>query len=409
MSKSKLKVMTIVGTRPEIIRLSRVMALFDQYVNHIIVHTGQNYDYELNEIFFEDLEIRKPDYFLEVDTSTLGTVMGETLIKSEKVLKDEKPDAVLILGDTNSSIAGIMAKRLKIPIFHMEAGNRSFDFNVPEEINRKIIDHIADFNLVYTEHARRHLLSEGLLHRRIYLTGSPMNEVLNYYKDRIKNSTILKKLNLLPKKYFIISMHREENVDDPDNLKKILSVLNTLAATYKYPVIVSTHPRTKMRLESVNELKLNPLIKFLKPFGFNDYINLQKNAACTISDSGTISEESAILSFPAISLRNSMERPEAQDAGTIILTGFNLEVVLSSIDMVIEEHKKGGYKDIPKDYDGVMGVPITFINKYNPDQFEIIGKMTTTKIDEFNYGYPFINGKKKFARILIKHKRVKYK
>jgi len=350
MKKSKLKVMTIVGTRPEIIRLSRVMALLDQYVNHIIVHTGQNYDYELNEIFFEDLEIRKPDYFLEVDTSTLGTVMGETLIKSEKVLKDEKPDAVLILGDTNSSIAGIMAKRLKIPIYHMEAGNRCFDFNVPEEINRRIIDHIADFNLVYTEHARRHLLSEGLHHRRIYLTGSPMYEALNFYKDKIEESIILKKLNLLPQKYFIVSTHREENVDNPDNLEKILIILNSLAKTYEYPVIVSTHPRTKNRLESFDDLEINPLIQFLKPFGFSDYVNLQKNAACTISDSGTISEESAILSFPAISLRNSMERPEAQDAGTIILTGFNLEVVLSSIDMVIDEHKKGGYKDIPQEY-----------------------------------------------------------
>lgn len=350
MEKSNLKVMTIVGTRPEIIRLSRVMALLDQYVNHIIVHTGQNYDYELNEIFFEDLEIRKPDYFLEVDTSTLGTVMGETLIKSEKVLKDEKPDAVLILGDTNSSIAGIMAKRFKIPIFHMEAGNRSFDQNVPEEINRKIIDHIADFNLVYTEHARRHLLSEGLPHRRIYLTGSPMYEVLKYYEKKISSSKILNKLNISIKGYFIVSTHREENVDNPENLEKILAILNALVKEFDKPIIVSAHPRTRNRLEKLNKFEIDQKIQFLQPFGFTDYISLQKNAICAISDSGTISEESAILSFPAISIRNSMERPEAQDAGTIILTGFDLNTVLDSIDLVISEQAQLKKQLFPLEY-----------------------------------------------------------
>ncbi len=350
MKKSKIKVMTIVGTRPEIIRLSRVMALLDQYVNHILVHTGQNYDYELNEIFFQDLEIRKPEYFLEVDTSTLGTVMGETLIKSEKILKEEMPDAVLILGDTNSSIAGIMAKRLKIPIYHMEAGNRSFDQNVPEEINRRIIDHTADFNLVYTEHARRHLLSEGLPHRRIYLTGSPMYEILKYYKDRIDQSDILSRLELEKNNYFLISTHREENVDYEINLISILKILNHLAEEYKIPIIVSTHPRTKKQLENLQNIKLEKLIKFLKPFGFSDYIHLQQNAKCVLSDSGTISEESAILSFPAISIRNSMERPEAQDAGTIFLTGFDKDTVLDAVKIVISQFDRMKYENIPLEY-----------------------------------------------------------
>lgn len=349
-NKSKLKVMTIIGTRPEIIRLSRVLALLDKTVSHIIVHTGQNYDYELNEIFFQEMEIRKPNYFLEVNTDSLGTLLGETLIKSEEVLKKENPDVVLILGDTNSSIAGIMAKRLKIPIYHMEAGNRCFDFNVPEEINRRIIDHIADFNLVYTENARRHLISEGLPHRRIYLTGSPMYEVLNHYAEKINNSNILDKLNLKAKEYFIVSTHREENVDNYDNLRKILTILNALAKKYNMPVIVSTHPRTKKRLINISNIEIDKRISFLKPFGFFDYVKLQKNATCTISDSGTISEESSILSFPAITLRNAIERPEAIDAGTIILTGFDLDIVLDSIELVIHEHSISEYKKIPFEY-----------------------------------------------------------
>lgn len=332
-----LKVMTVVGTRPEIIRLACVIPLFDKYTKHILVHTGQNYDYELNQIFFEDLELRKPDYFLNVDTSSLGHVLGETLIKIEEILDQEKPDAMLILGDTNASIAAIMAKRKHIPIYHMEAGNRSFDANVPEEINRKMIDHISDFNLVYTENSRRHLLAEGLSHRRVYVTGSPMYEVLMHYLPKIQQSYALKELTLQQRKYFLVSVHREENVDYPDNLMRIGLVLNTLAEKYQYPIIVSTHPRTRKRLEMLEGFGFNPLIQFLKPFGFSDYNFLQMNALCVISDSGTISEESSILKFPAITIRNSMERPEAIDAGTIVLTGFDPEVVLDSINLAVDE------------------------------------------------------------------------
>ena len=349
--KEKLKVTTIVGTRPEIIRLSRTMALLDQYVTQIIIHTGQNYDYELNEIFWKELELRRPDHFLNVDTSSLGAAVGDIIRKTEEVLHKEKPDALLVLGDTNSCLSAYMAKRLHIPIFHMEAGNRCFDFNVPEEVNRRIIDHIADFNLVYTEHARRHLLSEGLPHRRIYLTGSPMKEVLDYYKPKIEGSTILNQLSL-NQTYFLVSVHREENVDNPENLSKIVTILNRLAEEYGFPVIVSTHPRTRKRLESSHASHLTPhhLIQFLKPFGFLDYVHLEQNAVCTLSDSGTISEESAILSFPAVSVRQSMERPEAQDAGTIILTGFDPEIVLSSVETTIAEHKSRSYKDNVTDY-----------------------------------------------------------
>ena len=298
MSRTKLKVLTVVGTRPEIIRLSRVMSLLDEHVNHIIAHTGQNYDYELNEIFYKDLDLRKPDFFLNVDVSSLEASVGDIIRKSGELLRAEKPDALLVLGDTNSCLSAYMAKRLHIPIFHMEAGNRCFDFNVPEEINRRIIDHIADFNLVYTEHARRHLISEGLPHRRIYLTGSPMFEVLSYYKNKIEASTIADTLKLTKDKYFVVSAHREENVDNPENLRRILLILNSLAKDYKLPVIVSTHPRTRKRLEAMDDIKMDPRIQFLKPFGFTDYVNLQMNSLCTISDSGTISEESAMLNFP---------------------------------------------------------------------------------------------------------------
>src|SRR5664280_2738 len=351
MTINKLKIMTFIGTRPEIIRLSRTMARLDEFVNQIIVHTGQNYDYELNEIFFKELELRKPDYFLEVDTSSLEASVGDIIRKSGTVMRKEKPDAVLVLGDTNSCLAAYMAKRLHIPVFHMEAGNRCFDFNVPEEINRRIIDHIADFNLVYTEHARRHLISEGLPHRRIYLTGSPMKEVLDYYMPKIKQSSVLESLKLTAKRYFVISTHREENVDNPKNLSRILHILNQLAKDYNLPVIVSTHPRTKKKLGKLTGIEMNSLIRFLKPFGFLDYVYLQMNALCVLSDSGTISEESSILNFPAISLRQSMERPEAQDAGTIVLTGFDPDVVLNAIQVIVKEFKMtGGYKMIADEY-----------------------------------------------------------
>ena len=348
---SKLKVMTFIGTRPEIIRLSRTMVRLDEFLNQVIVHTGQNYDYELNEVFFKDLDLRKPDHFLNVDTSSLEASVGDIIKKSGEILRKENPDAVLVLGDTNSCLAAYMAKRLHIPVFHMEAGNRCFDFSVPEEVNRRIIDHISDFNLVYTEHARRHLISEGLPHRRIYLTGSPMKEVLDYYMPKIIQSNALESLSLKPKNFFLVSTHREENVDNTANLHKILFVLNRLAEDYGLPVIVSTHPRTRNRLEKITEMEMNPFIQFLKPFGFLDYIYLQMNALCTLSDSGTISEESSILNFPAISLRQSMERPEAQDAGTIILTGFESDVVLNSIQVVINEFAvTKGYKRIAEDY-----------------------------------------------------------
>ena len=347
---SKLKIMTFIGTRPEIIRLSRTMALLDEHLNQVIVHTGQNYDYELNEVFFKDLDLRKPDYFLGIETSSLETSVGDIIRKSGEVLKKENPDAVLVLGDTNSCLAAYMAKRLHIPVFHMEAGNRSFDFNVPEEINRRIIDHIADFNLVYTEHARRHLLSEGLPHSRIYLTGSPMREVLDFYMPKIYKSSILSTLGIEKKEYFLVSTHREENVDNPVNLKKILIVLDKLVDKYNLPVIVSTHPRTRKRIEQMGEENLNKKILFLKPFGFLDYVYLQSQSLCTLSDSGTISEESSILGFPAISLRQSMERPEAQDTGSIILTGFDTNIILDSISLAIKERDEREIFSIPDDY-----------------------------------------------------------
>ena len=351
MIKSSLKVLTVVGTRPEIIRLSRVMALLDQHFNHIIAHTGQNYDYELNEIFFKDLELRKPDFFLNVDTSSLEAAVGDIIRKSGELLRKESPDALLVLGDTNSCLSAYMAKRLHIPVFHMEAGNRCFDFNVPEELNRRVIDHMADYNLVYTEHARRHLIAEGLPQRRIYLTGSPMKEVLDYYIPKINGSVILDTLHLKQKEYFVISTHREENVDNPEHLQKILAILDLLVKEYDVPVIVSTHPRTRKRLEQLPGMKMDPKIQFLKPFGFTDYVHLQMNALCTLSDSGTISEESSILNFPAISFRQSMERPEAQDAGTIILTGFDTQVVMDSIRLVMKEFEQtGGYRKIADDY-----------------------------------------------------------
>jgi UDP-N-acetylglucosamine 2-epimerase (non-hydrolysing) len=347
----KLKIVTILGTRPEIIRLASVMSALDKFMDHVLVHTGQNYDFELNQVFFDDLNVKKPNYFLNVDTSSLGKVLGEILIKTEEVLLKEKPDAVLALGDTNSAIGLLMAKRMKIPTYHMEAGNRSFDANVPEEINRKLVDHISDFNLVYTEHARRHLLSEGLPHRFIYLTGSPMREVLDKHQENIIASMILKTINLEPKKYFIVSVHREENVDSLENLKRVIDCLKAIYEAYKLPVIVSTHPRTKARLEQAGLGENIGDIRFLKPFGFHDYNKLQLDSFCAISDSGTISEESSMLNFPAVTLRQSIERPEALDTGSIILSGLDSYVLLQAIEIATQEEDLYPIKEIPREYE----------------------------------------------------------
>lgn len=352
---SKLKVMTILGTRPEIIRLSRVMAMLDKFVEHKIVHTGQNWDYELNEVFFSDLQVRKPDYFLGVDTTSLGAVLGGILIETEKVIAEEKPDAVLILGDTNSAIAAIIARRMKVPVYHMEAGNRSFDRNVPEETNRRLVDHVSDFNLVYTEHARRHLLSEGIQHRRIYVTGSPMKEVLTHYRPQIEKSNVLNDLSLDSNGYFIVSLHREENVDNPERLQALVSALNTLATDYDCPVIVSTHPRTRKRLDALENTDLDSRVQYMKPFGFHDYNHLQMNAKCAISDSGTIAEESSILGFPAITPRDAIERPEAIDTGATVFTGLDKEAIMQGVELSMalfaENSVRGAETNIPQDYD----------------------------------------------------------
>jgi len=332
------KVMTIVGTRPEIIKMSRVIAEFDLHTDHLLVHTGQNYDYELNEVFFEDLSIRKPDYFLEAVGETASSTIGRIIEESDKIMRKEKPDAVLLYGDTNSCLSVISAKRNKIPVFHFEAGNRCFDQRVPEELNRKVLDHLSDINFVLTEHARRYLLAEGIPGETIIKTGSHMNEVLNHYMHDIEQSNALKLLGLEPKKYFIVSAHREENVDSQENLRDMLLTLNSVAEEHDMPVIVTTHPRTKDRLDKLGESNINPLVQFLKPFGFCDYIKLQKNALCVISDSGTITEESSILNLPAITIRNAHERPEGMDVGTLIMSGLKSERVLESIDIIIKQH-----------------------------------------------------------------------
>ncbi|WP_299364860.1 non-hydrolyzing UDP-N-acetylglucosamine 2-epimerase [uncultured Paracoccus sp.] len=351
---NKLKVMTILGTRPEIIRLSRVMHRLDAHTDHKIVHTGQNWDHSLNEIFFNELGVRRPDHFLDTGGGTLGETLGKILIESEKVIRAEKPDAVLILGDTNSAISAIMARRLKIPVYHMEAGNRSFDRNVPEETNRKLVDHIADFNLVYTEHARRHLLSEGIQHRRIYLTGSPMREVLTHYAAPIGASDVLSRLNLESQKYFVVSLHREENVDNGERLRTLIQTLNALSAEYDIPVIVSTHPRTRKRMETLKDAAIDPRVRYMTPFGFIDYNSLQKSAFCVISDSGTIAEESSILGFPAITPRDAIERPEGLDVGCIIVTGLNRDTIREAVAMTTQLHAEriaaGIPHPLPADY-----------------------------------------------------------
>ena len=335
----KLKVMTVVGTRPEIIRLSRVMALLDKHCQHTIVHTGQNYDYELNEIFFSDLSIRKPDIFLGAAGDTAAETIGQIIIAADKAMAQYEPEALLLLGDTNSCLAAIAAKRRKIPIFHMEAGNRCFDFRVPEEINRKIVDHISDINLTYSDIAREYLLREGLPPDQVIKTGSPMGEVIEYYKPKIIESNPLLKLNLSNKKYFLVSAHREENVDSHENILRIINILNVLAEKYQEPVIVSTHPRTRKRLDAL-KLDTHPLINFMKPFGFLDYVKLQMEAHCVLSDSGTITEESSILNFPALNLREVHERPEGFEEGAVMMVGLSIDRIMQGLE-ILEGQTRG--------------------------------------------------------------------
>jgi UDP-N-acetylglucosamine 2-epimerase len=333
-----MKVMTIVGTRPEIIRLSRVVARLDatEGIDHALVHTGQNYDHSLNQVFFDDLDLRAPAHYLGVDTSSLGAVLGGVLVETEKVLVAERPDAVLVLGDTNSCLATVMAKRMRIPTYHMEAGNRCFDENVPEETNRRLVDHVADFNLAYTEHARRNLLAEGLHPRRVIVTGSPMREVLEHFRDRIEASDVLDRLGLVRGSYFLVSAHREENVDSPARLRALLACLERVQRVHGLPVVVSTHPRTRKRLQDLNE-QVGGDVRWLEPFGFHDYNRLQLNAACVLSDSGTIAEESSILGFPAITLRDSIERPEALDTGSILMTGLDPDDVERAVRIALTD------------------------------------------------------------------------
>lgn len=329
---NKLKVITIVGTRPEIIRLSETIKKMDKYFNHILVHTGQNWDYTLNRVFFEELDLREPDYYLDSVGNNLGETMGNIIIKSYELLSKEKPDALLILGDTNSALSAISAKRLKVPIFHMEAGNRCFDENLPEEINRRIVDHISDVNLPYTEHARRYLISEGVRKEHIYVTGSPMTEVLKKYEDKIQKSTVLESLQLEKGEYILVSAHREENIDNEENFLSLMNAINEIAEYYQIPVIYSTHPRSKNIIEK-RGFKFHPLVKNLKPFGFFDYNKLQLNAFCVLSDSGTVPEESSILGFPAVSIRTSTERPEAFDKGAIILGGIKKDDIIQAVEL----------------------------------------------------------------------------
>ena len=346
-----LKVMTIVGTRPEIIKLSRVMAELDKYTQHIVVHTGQNFDYELNEIFFNEMGIRKPDHFLNAVGNSTAETIGNVIIKSDEILEQEKPDAVLLYGDTNSCLAVISAKRRKIPVFHMEAGNRCFDQRVPEELNRKVVDHLSDINLPLTEHARRYLLDEGLAPETIIKSGSTMHEVLQYYAQDIDNSNVLERLNLVKGSYFVLSTHREENVDSAENFSNLIDTLNQLCEKYNKRIIFSTHPRTMKKIQQLGGVALNTLVEIMKPLGFFDYINLQKNAFCTISDSGTITEESSLLGFPAITIRNAHERPEGMDDGVLIMSGLKAERVIDSIEIVTRQYAEVGLLNHVSDYE----------------------------------------------------------
>lgn len=367
----KLKVMTIVGTRPEIIRLSRVLTKLDQYCDHIICHTGQNYDYELNQVFFDDLSLRKPDHFLEAAGGTAGETIGKVIMNVDKVLAQEKPDAVLILGDTNSCLAAIPAKRHKIPVFHMEAGNRCFDQRVPEEINRKIVDHTADVNLVYSSIAREYLLAEGLPADRIIKTGSPMYEVIHHYLEQIESSDILSRLSLKPEQYFLVSAHREENVDPVDKLAMLAESLNDIAAQYNMPVIVSTHPRTRNRIEAQN-IRFHKNVQLMKPMGFHDYNHLQKYAKAVLSDSGTISEESSILNFPALNIRDAHERPEAFEEAAVMMVGLDSRRIMQALQ-ILETQPRGDVRlirevqdySMPNVSDKVVRIIISYTDYVN--------------------------------------------
>jgi UDP-N-acetylglucosamine 2-epimerase (non-hydrolysing) len=348
-----LKVMTLVGTRPELVKMSRVIAELDRQVKHVLVHSGQNYDYELNQVFFDDLEIRKPDHFLGAAADTAAKTIAEVIRRSDEVFAREQPQALLIYGDTNTGLAVIPAKRRKIPVFHMEAGNRCFDERVPEEINRRLIDHLSDINLVLTEHARRYLLAEGIRPETIIKTGSHMDEVLRYYMPKIEASAVLSRLDLQQGKFFVVSAHREENVDDPGNLRDLLDTLQALAGRYGYPVIVSTHPRTRERLQASNGSTQHALIRFVKPFGFLDYIRLCMSAYCVLSDSGTITEEASLLNLPAVTIRNAHERPEGMDEGTLIMCGLKKDNVLDAVRVVAEGHdRKSRVIPVVGDYAG---------------------------------------------------------
>jgi UDP-N-acetylglucosamine 2-epimerase (non-hydrolysing) len=335
----KMKVVTIVGTRPEIIRLSRIIEKLDEHCDHILAHTGQNYDYELNQIFFEDMGIRAPDVFLECAGGSAAETIAQVISKSDQLFEEHEPEALLILGDTNSALSAISAKRRKIPIFHMEAGNRCFDMRVPEEINRKIVDHISDINMPYSSIAREYLLREGLRPEFIIKTGSPMDEVLAHYKTKVSESNVLETLELQAGQFFVVSVHREENVDSPSNINKYVNVLNTLAEKYNLPIIVSTHPRTKKKIDSLN-LEFHPLVRLLKPLGFSDYVKLQSESKAVLSDSGTITEESSILNFPAINIREAHERPEGFEEASVMFTGMEIDRILQALD-ILETQPRG--------------------------------------------------------------------
>lgn len=366
------KLMTIVGTRPEIIKMSRVIAELDKFTDHVLVHTGQNYDYELNQVFFEDLEIRKPDYFLGVAASTPAQTIAQVIEKADQVFETEVPEGLMLYGDTNSCLSVLPAKRRKIPVFHMEAGNRCFDQRVPEELNRKVIDHLSDVNMVLTEHARRYLLNEGIRPELIFKTGSHMPEVLNYYRSKIEQSTVLDMLSLCKNGYFLVSAHREENVDSKESLQDLIETLDALVETYNLPVIVSTHPRTRKCLEEIGYSLTQEKVMFSKPFGFLDYINLQMNAFCILSDSGTITEEASLLKLPAITIRNSHERPEGMDVGTLVMSGLKASRVIESVRLVTSQVSGEDFQVLPvSDYDNpfvskqVVRVVLSYIDYIN--------------------------------------------